>query len=41
MATYPLKSNAKLNKSVFKPFKTVDDLDKALMYLQHEDLAKN
>ncbi|KAA6394287.1 MAG: hypothetical protein EZS28_010183, partial [Streblomastix strix] len=41
MATYPLKSNTQLNKSVLKPYKTVSDLDKSLMYLQNESLAQS
>ncbi|KAA6400782.1 MAG: hypothetical protein EZS28_003686, partial [Streblomastix strix] len=39
MATYPLKPNIQLNKSVLKPYKTVLDLDQSLMYLQNESLA--
>ncbi|KAA6361869.1 MAG: hypothetical protein EZS28_042604, partial [Streblomastix strix] len=39
MATYPLKPNIQLNKSVVKPYKTVLDLDQSLMYLQNESLA--
>ncbi|KAA6363224.1 MAG: hypothetical protein EZS28_041250 [Streblomastix strix] len=41
MATYPLKSNTQLNKSVVKPYKTVSDLDQSLMYLQNESLTQS
>ncbi|KAA6367457.1 MAG: hypothetical protein EZS28_037016 [Streblomastix strix] len=41
MATYPLKSNTQLNKSVVKPYKTVFDLDQTLMQLQNESLAQS
>ncbi|KAA6376532.1 MAG: hypothetical protein EZS28_027938 [Streblomastix strix] len=41
MATYPLKPNTQLNKSVVKPYKTVSDLDQSLMYLQDESLAQS
>ncbi|KAA6372845.1 MAG: hypothetical protein EZS28_031628 [Streblomastix strix] len=41
MATYPLKSNTRLNKSVVKPYKIVSDLDQSLMYLQNESLAQS
>ncbi|KAA6376750.1 MAG: hypothetical protein EZS28_027723 [Streblomastix strix] len=41
MATYPLKPNTQLNKSVVKPYKTVSDLDKSLMYLQDESFAQS
>ncbi|KAA6381671.1 MAG: hypothetical protein EZS28_022803, partial [Streblomastix strix] len=41
MATYPLKPNTQLNKSVLKPYKTVSDLDSSLMYLQNESLAQS
>ncbi|KAA6381115.1 MAG: hypothetical protein EZS28_023355, partial [Streblomastix strix] len=41
MATYPLKSNTQLNKSVVKPYKTVSDLDQSLIYLQNESLAQS
>ncbi|KAA6369591.1 MAG: hypothetical protein EZS28_034882 [Streblomastix strix] len=41
MATYTLKSNTQLYKSVVKPYKIVSDLDKSLMYLQDESLAQS
>ncbi|KAA6389857.1 MAG: hypothetical protein EZS28_014618 [Streblomastix strix] len=41
MATYPLKPNTQLNKSVVKPYKTVSDLDQSLMYLQDESFAQS
>ncbi|KAA6371764.1 MAG: hypothetical protein EZS28_032710 [Streblomastix strix] len=41
MATYPLKPNIQLNKSVVKPYKTVSDLDQSLMYLQDESFAQS
>ncbi|KAA6380297.1 MAG: hypothetical protein EZS28_024176 [Streblomastix strix] len=41
MATYPLKLNTQLNKSVVKPYKTVSDLDQSLMYLQNESFAQS
>ncbi|KAA6387765.1 MAG: hypothetical protein EZS28_016711 [Streblomastix strix] len=41
MATYPLKPNIQLNKSVVKPYKTVSNLDQSLMYLQDESLAQS
>ncbi|KAA6363315.1 MAG: hypothetical protein EZS28_041157, partial [Streblomastix strix] len=41
MATYPLKPNTQLNKSVIKPYKTVSDLDQSLMYLQYESLVQS
>ncbi|KAA6369785.1 MAG: hypothetical protein EZS28_034689 [Streblomastix strix] len=41
MATYPPKSNTQLNKSVVKPYKTVFDLDKSLVYLQNKSFAQS
>ncbi|KAA6380285.1 MAG: hypothetical protein EZS28_024188 [Streblomastix strix] len=41
MTTYPLKPNTQLNKSAVKPYKTVSDLDKSLVYLQNESLAQS
>ncbi|KAA6369879.1 MAG: hypothetical protein EZS28_034596 [Streblomastix strix] len=41
MATYPLKPNTQLNKSVVKPYKTVSDLDQSLIYLQDESFVQS